>query len=355
LHPSHQRHPLNWLKPLRVGVQDAFQLNSRLDRASFWWLTLDLVLLNSGLLIALLSTILQYPAFRFQPAYFNPAKSLLLLVISLLMGGTTIIGFTATVRRLHDVNRSGHYLWWLLLPGVGTCLVLVRLIAPSKSPTKFSEAHETGTHPWQQQTVGWSLLLLGTIAYAGFFNAFSTAALTVPNHNFAATSHQQSAPTTEYLALGEHQISIASQRAHPTANRNISWGPTTFTIDRLTVYKTYGPYSLLTNDGRRTINGLIKVHMKIHAGRALTTYPAQGTLLTNDGQLLKADLSNSDWFAGMLNKGINTAGNIYFLVPHLNEPTDLTKVNFPWTAADQAINGQQSVEKQFSAVLDLTN
>ncbi|WP_367377087.1 DUF805 domain-containing protein [Levilactobacillus cerevisiae] len=355
MHPSHQRHSLNWLKPLRVGVQDAFQLNSRLDRANFWWLILDLVLLNSGLLITLLNTILQYPAFRFQPAYFNPAKVLLLFVISLLTGGTTIVGFTATVRRLHDTNRSGHYLWWLLLPGVGPCLVLVRLLAPSKALIKFSETHVSGNHPWRHQVAGWLLLFLATVAYAGFFNAFSTAALTVPNHNFAANGHRQSTTTTEYLALGKHQISIASQQAHPTTNRNISWGPTTFTIDRLTVYKTYGPYSLLTNDGRRTINGLIKVHMKIHAGRALTTYPAQGTLLTNDGQLLRADLSNSDWFAGMLNKGINTAGNIYFLVPHLNKPTDLTKAHFSWTAANQAINGQQPMEKQFSAVLDLAH
>lgn len=35
------------------------------------------------------------------------------------------------IRRLHDLNRSGHFLWWGLLPGVALVMVIYLLLAPS--------------------------------------------------------------------------------------------------------------------------------------------------------------------------------------------------------------------------------
>lgn len=42
-----------------------------------------------------------------------------------------IPSITVTVRRLHDTNKSAHYLWFILLPFVGGIALLVFMLQPS--------------------------------------------------------------------------------------------------------------------------------------------------------------------------------------------------------------------------------
>ncbi|MEY3587375.1 MAG: hypothetical protein RJB32_671 [Actinomycetota bacterium] len=45
---------------------------------------------------------------------------------------TLLPWLTSTIRRLRDVQRSPHSLWWLLLPIVGWIILIVQLAEPSK-------------------------------------------------------------------------------------------------------------------------------------------------------------------------------------------------------------------------------
>lgn len=40
---------------------------------------------------------------------------------------TFLPGLGVGVRRLHDVGKSGHFLWWLLLPIAGLIIVITKL------------------------------------------------------------------------------------------------------------------------------------------------------------------------------------------------------------------------------------
>lgn len=44
---------------------------------------------------------------------------------------TLIPGIAIFIRRMHDVDKSGWYWLWLLLPLIGLIMVLIKLIEPS--------------------------------------------------------------------------------------------------------------------------------------------------------------------------------------------------------------------------------
>ena len=46
-------------------------------------------------------------------------------------------GLALTVRRLHDVGKSGWYYLWLLVPVVGTILVLIQLFKDSTADNQW--------------------------------------------------------------------------------------------------------------------------------------------------------------------------------------------------------------------------
>ncbi|MCK7486985.1 MAG: DUF805 domain-containing protein [Bacillus subtilis] len=58
-------------------------------------------------------------------SYFN--------VLSGLYGLLIIVPFIAVaIRRMHDVGKSGKYLFWMFLPFIGWILVIIQLVKPSQ-------------------------------------------------------------------------------------------------------------------------------------------------------------------------------------------------------------------------------
>ncbi|MCI1598798.1 DUF805 domain-containing protein [Levilactobacillus sp.] len=320
---------------------------AQLNRSGYWRLFGTGLMLTLVLLGVLMSTVLQYPAFRWHPAYLDLGKTLVLLVAAGGLFGTTLATTTATLRRLHDRQLTGRLLWWLVCPVIGWGIVGSQLVLPSRGPRQPVTLRSSWRHPRP-----WTALFGGTLLYAIACNFVGIAALNgATSATSPATATAPVTPTAaNQLVLGRHHISLTTQRTYRVAYRDSRWAHTTFVIDRITVYHTYGPYRIPSNDGPLTINGIIQVHMRIHAGANIQTYPAAKTLTTNDGQHLIADRSNSDVFAGDLNQGTWTAGNIYYLMPRLNEVADVTRINLTWDAATRA---QPRVVKAFQADIAL--
>ncbi|WP_157054393.1 DUF4352 domain-containing protein [Levilactobacillus paucivorans] len=72
--------------------------------------------------------------------------------------------------------------------------------------------------------------------------------------------------------------------------------------------------------------------MNIDAGRDINAFPTQATLSTDDGQQVEADSFDSDSFDGSLNSGTHSDGNIYFLIPKLNDVSDISSIRLKWLA-----------------------
>lgn len=96
-----------------------------------------------------------------------------------------------------------------------------------------------------------------------------------------------------------------------------------FSIDQVSVIKQ----DLESGD-----QGMIGVHFIIDnkSNKDITTYPAQGTLLTSTREQIKANIAQSEHFDGDIMSGAKTDGFVVFPVKNLNNPEDINSVRVQW-------------------------
>lgn len=99
--------------------------SGRASRAEYWWAMLFLALVTVGL------AMVDAAVFGYGPG--SPA------VVSSLFGLATLLPTLAiSVRRLHDIDRSGWWILLLLVPFVGFVVVLVfHLMRGTDGPNRF--------------------------------------------------------------------------------------------------------------------------------------------------------------------------------------------------------------------------
>jgi uncharacterized membrane protein YhaH (DUF805 family) len=107
------------------AVKDAFskytQFSGRSSRSAYWYWYLFLILgeIVAGITDAILGT-----------------GSIVLIIFAL---GVIIPGLAVSVRRLHDIGRSG---WWLLislLPIIGFIVLIVFYVTKSDGPNEYGQ------------------------------------------------------------------------------------------------------------------------------------------------------------------------------------------------------------------------
>jgi uncharacterized membrane protein YhaH (DUF805 family) len=113
---------------------DAFRkyatFEGRATRPDYWWFTLVNFIIVLGL-EALIWTFVPIPSDTGQVAQNSPTASILAIVTLVYLLATIIPNLALTVRRLHDTDRSG---WWIfvnLIPLAGPIWLLVLLCMPS--------------------------------------------------------------------------------------------------------------------------------------------------------------------------------------------------------------------------------
>ncbi|MFC6181889.1 DUF805 domain-containing protein [Lactiplantibacillus daowaiensis] len=117
-------HP-NLFASTGLFFKDCLNIQKRLGRADYWWAWLGLTILTILLTIA-------YGMF-FASTFLYSDISFTSLVLPLFYWLFTLVaGFTAQVRRLHDLGYSGAF--WLInfVPVVGNLAVLIMLCQPSR-------------------------------------------------------------------------------------------------------------------------------------------------------------------------------------------------------------------------------
>lgn len=110
---------LNFLEAIKICFSKYATFSGRARRSEFWWFYLLGVILNMvfSRLLALAAT---------ADAIFYISCAIILCVIGLIL---FIPMLAAWVRRLHDVGKSGHLLWLILLCGVGGLVPLIMCIS----------------------------------------------------------------------------------------------------------------------------------------------------------------------------------------------------------------------------------
>ncbi|ASG80303.1 DUF805 domain-containing protein [Lactiplantibacillus pentosus] len=358
--PTPPEHDNMWTA-LKLGMKQTFTWSQRITRPQYWWLYLDLMLIALILTFTLGLKVYSFPAFA---AHVNVLQAVLLLIYSALMSWISVMQFTAGARRLHDSNRSAHYLWFSLIPIVGPILIIVFMCQRSKPAGERFDRFTSQPKPWTHKWWTWCLLVLFTLLYAGSVNivardnAMDSALTTTSNSDSTSDSddsyadsdgyddsdsdstdtdsdtdsESDSSSDTDSITVGDDDIDISDQKTYNTSYSDSSWTGSTFKIDKVTVYKTDGAYTIGSGSDKRDFNGVVKVHMSIHAGRDISAYPTQAKLSTNDGQQVDADMDSDD-FDGDLNSGTDTDGNLYFELSKLSSVKDITSIRLKWDAS----------------------
>ena len=377
--PNQPEHVNMWTA-LKLGMRQTFTWSQRITRPQYWWLYLDLVLISLVLTIVLGIRAYSYPAFILSPLHVNVLQTVLLLIFSALMVWTSVMQFTASARRLHDSNRSAHYLWFYLLPLVGPILIIVFLCQRSEPAGKRFDRLASQPKPWTHKWWTWCLLVLLTLGYAALINitardtamdaaltTTSKSATTNSDDSYSDSDSEESSDSTDSdsdsesdsdsdsdsITIGDDDIDIADQKAYSTSFTDSSWAKSTFKIDKVTVYKTDGTYTSGSGNDKKDFNGVVKVHMSIHAGQDISAYPTQAKLSTNDGQQVEADMDSDD-FDGDLNSGTDSDGNLYFVLSKLSSVKDITSIRLKWDASyDTDDYDDDNAYKTFDTTLNL--
>ena len=117
------------------GFKNYVSWKGRATRAEYWWWTLFIFIVtlpfnisyNVGSQAGLEAAIASGDQTAFMAALFGPTYWLLVLVTLVFL----LPSLAVTIRRLHDIDRSGGWFWIILVPFAGSIVLLVFALLPS--------------------------------------------------------------------------------------------------------------------------------------------------------------------------------------------------------------------------------
>ncbi len=111
---------------IKKGFRGYVVWNARSTRAEYWWWTLF------AIIVAIVSSILDSIIFGGDLGGVTPLYTLTTLALFL-------PGLSVWIRRLHDIDRTGWWVWLGLIPIVGLIILLIFTLLPSKvGPTRWN-------------------------------------------------------------------------------------------------------------------------------------------------------------------------------------------------------------------------
>ena len=111
---------------IKKGFKGYVVWNARSTRSEYWWWTLFVIIV--GIVVGALDGAL------FNPDTFGLGPLSTILNIALFLPGLSLL-----VRRLHDTDRSGWWVWIALIPIIGFIVLLIFVLLPSKmAPTRWN-------------------------------------------------------------------------------------------------------------------------------------------------------------------------------------------------------------------------
>ncbi len=143
-------------------------------------------------------------------------------------------------------------------------------------------------------------------------------------YKVASSNHSWfSVPKTISFDSTKHYVE--SSKSYSPSWTDSSWGNSTINIDGINVYtvRKYKSY-----DGHN-INGIVRIHYIIKAGRDISAFPGLGTLTTNTGIQVEAE-DYTEGIDGDINSGVTKSGYVYYEIPDLKSARAITTFRLQW-------------------------
>ncbi|EIT3790403.1 hypothetical protein V8K30_001647 [Listeria monocytogenes] len=109
----------------------------------------------------------------------------------------------------------------------------------------------------------------------------------------------------------------------------------------------------LEEDGEEG-EGLVIVNYEINNTSKIdfNTYPEQGVLVTNGGQI-EASMFESDDVGGEIMQGVSKDGAVVYVLPTLNDVSDIKDIRLTWSASYETDNYEEDSFKDYDARITL--
>jgi uncharacterized membrane protein YhaH (DUF805 family) len=115
-----------FIDAIKKGFKGYVVWNARSTRSEYWWWSLF------ALIVVIVMAILDSIIFGGQFGAVGPLYTISALALFL-------PGLSVSVRRLHDIDRTGWWLWIMLIPIIGFIVLLVFALLPSAmGPTRWN-------------------------------------------------------------------------------------------------------------------------------------------------------------------------------------------------------------------------
>lgn len=118
---------------VKTCLRKSLSFEGRASRSEYWYFNLFIILIYIVEILLL---------FVFNGDTDETSSIFFILLYCLTAIVLLPAGISVTVRRFHDVNRSGWNFWWSAIPYVGSFIVLYFMVQPSSTGT-----NEYGTMP----------------------------------------------------------------------------------------------------------------------------------------------------------------------------------------------------------------
>ena len=117
-----------FISAIKKGFRGYVVWNARSTRSEYWWWTLFTVILS------LVATAIDSFVFSTNTMAGGIGPTSAILTVALFLPGLSL-----WIRRLHDTDRSGWWVWIVLIPIVGLIISLIFMLLPSKpGPTRWN-------------------------------------------------------------------------------------------------------------------------------------------------------------------------------------------------------------------------
>jgi uncharacterized membrane protein YhaH (DUF805 family) len=115
---------MNFSSAVKTVLSKYIDFQGRAIRSEYWYWILALVLLS--IVLAIIEGAVLAPALGFEPFAPEAGQPLRMVMVLAILLPT----FAVTVRRLHDIDRSGWWLFLQLVPVIGALILLWWYIQP---------------------------------------------------------------------------------------------------------------------------------------------------------------------------------------------------------------------------------
>lgn len=119
---------MNFIESVSTCFKKTFTIKGRASRSEYWWFQL---MWTAGYFILIFIGDEEYAS--------EPVYAIFWMIVGVLTVSFIPL-FSVSIRRLHDVNKSGAFLFFSLIPFIGSIIVLIALIPEgTKGKNKYGK------------------------------------------------------------------------------------------------------------------------------------------------------------------------------------------------------------------------